>query len=126
VILAVVVAVAVIGVRKLGYLKYIHRERLVGWFATVSDELGLRRNRRSFLECQVSISQCTNLADLRHAVASAAQFLALDHCELSVGDITSGASDGCDIRRPGVRENDASKWDPGRTLHISLRSCIRE
>ncbi|HVO27012.1 MAG TPA: glycosyltransferase [Candidatus Margulisiibacteriota bacterium] len=120
IILVLIGAAAFIGIRKLGYLAYIHRERLVGWLGTVSDELGLRRNRRSFLECQVSISQSTGMADLRRTVAAAAQFLELDDCHLTVAGCSGCGNEWCEFRRPGAPDPDTSDSDPHRTLLLSL------
>jgi UDP-N-acetylmuramyl pentapeptide phosphotransferase/UDP-N-acetylglucosamine-1-phosphate transferase/glycosyltransferase involved in cell wall biosynthesis len=74
----------IFGIRWLGYLPFLHRERVVGWLGTVSDELGLRRSRRSFLECQAMIASATSLDHLWAGTAAAAQFLRLDACELRV------------------------------------------
>jgi len=119
-ILLLIGAGAFIGIRKLGYLPYIHRKRLVSWLSTVSDELGLRRNRRSFLECQVSISQSTSMAELRSTVAAAAQFLELDGCHLTVAGCAGCGDDWCDFRRPAAPDPDMSDSDPHRTLLLSL------
>lgn len=82
----------IFGIRWLGYLPFIHRERVVGWLGTVSDELGLRRSRRSFLECQAMIASAPNLDNLWGGIAAAAQFLKLDACELRVERTLAGPS----------------------------------
>jgi len=119
-ILVLVAAGAIIGIRKLGYFDYLRTEKFVGWLGTVSDELGLRRNRRSFLECQVSISQASSLTELRHAVASAAQFLDLDHCELHVAGCTTCGSDACEFGHSSGSGDAVPVCDPRRTLQVSL------
>ena len=108
-----------VGIRKLGYLGFVDRRRLVGWLATISDDLGLRRNRRSFLECQEVISQATTLVELRGTVASAAQFLALDFCDVTVAACATCGHERCEFRRSGEARPDAV-WDPNQTLQVSL------
>src|SRR5215475_6117342 len=81
-VLVLVGSGVIFGIRWLGYLPFLHRERVVGWLGTVSDELGLRRSRRSFLECQAMIASARDVDHLWGGVAAAAEFLKLDVCEL--------------------------------------------
>lgn len=82
---------AIFAIRWLGYLPFIHRERVVGWLGTVSDELGLRRSRRSFLECQALIASAPSVEDIWSGVAAAAEFLKVDTCELRIEPDLAGA-----------------------------------
>jgi len=111
----------ILGIRRLGYLGYIHRERFLGWLGTVSDELGLRRNRRSFLECQVQISQSKTVEELWDGISSAAQFLDIDYCELQLDrsvETADGSSIGFRLLKEGRR--DRTELRPEQALHISL------
>ena len=81
-VLVLVGSGVIFGIRWLGYLPFLHRERVVGWLGTVSDELGLRRSRRSFLECQALIASARSVEHLWAGVAAAVEFLKLDVCEL--------------------------------------------
>jgi glycosyltransferase involved in cell wall biosynthesis len=108
----------IFGIRWLGYLPFIHRERLVGWIGTVSDELGLRRNRRSFLECQAMIASSDNLEHLWAGTAAAAQFLKLDACELRVDPWYSGREPL--LMRHRRDEAVAVRADALRTVRVSL------
>jgi UDP-N-acetylmuramyl pentapeptide phosphotransferase/UDP-N-acetylglucosamine-1-phosphate transferase/glycosyltransferase involved in cell wall biosynthesis len=117
-ILVLVGAGAFVGIRKLGYLAFIHKRRLVGWLSTVSDELGLRRSRRSFLECQVGISQARNLADLWEAIRVAAQFLGLDYCALTVSGRNGDPP--AELRHSRAEAPDGAAWDPNRVLRVSI------
>ena len=117
-VLALVGSGVIFGIRWLGYLPFIHRERVLGWLGTVSDELGLRRSRRSFLECQAMIASAAGLDQLWAGIAAAAQFLKLDACELRVEPGLAG-------REPRVlrhRRDGAAPRAQGalRTLRISL------
>jgi UDP-N-acetylmuramyl pentapeptide phosphotransferase/UDP-N-acetylglucosamine-1-phosphate transferase/glycosyltransferase involved in cell wall biosynthesis len=117
-ILVLVGVGAFIGIRRLGYLAFIHKRRLVGWLSTVGDELGLRRSRRSFLECQVAISQAAGVGELWEAIRAAGRFLDLDYCALSVnGRNGDDAIEVCHARAEGT---DANAWDPNRALRVSI------
>jgi UDP-N-acetylmuramyl pentapeptide phosphotransferase/UDP-N-acetylglucosamine-1-phosphate transferase/glycosyltransferase involved in cell wall biosynthesis len=89
-VLTLVGSGVILGIRWLGYLPFLHRARVVGWLGTVSDELGLRRSRRSFLECQSMIASAGSLEHLWAGIAAAAQFLKLDACELRVEPALAG------------------------------------
>lgn len=108
----------IFGIRWLGYLPFIHRERLVGWIGTVSDELGLRRNRRSFLEWQAMIASSPSLEHVWAGTAAAAQFLKLDSCELRVDPWYSGREPL--LMRHRREDGVAVPADALRTLRISL------
>ena len=68
----------IIGIRKLGYLSYFSRDRLVRWVGDISDEMGLSRDRRSFLGLQVEASKSKNLDELWTHITRAAQTLEFD------------------------------------------------
>jgi len=89
-VLVLVGSGVIFGIRWLGYLPFIYRERVVGWLGTVSDELGLRRSRRSFLQCQAMIDSARSVEQLWDGVASAAEFLKLDTCELRLVTALAG------------------------------------
>jgi len=107
-----------VGIRKLGYLAFIHRKRVVGWLGTVSDELGLRRSRRSFLECQVLVSQARGLDELWQAIEAAALFLDIDFCALAVNQ--ADGHDATELRYSKNGPPESPSWDPTRTLRVSI------
>jgi len=120
-ILVLVGGGVITSIRRLGYLGYIHRGRFIGWLGTVSDELGLRRNRRSFLECQVQISESATLEELWDGISSAAHFLDIDYCELKLDASMvpgNGCSPGFRLLKEGRRDPTSLKVD--EALHISL------
>lgn len=92
-VLVVVGSAVIFGIRWLGYLPFIDRERVVGWLGTVSDELGLRRARRSFLECQAMIASARSVEHLWAGVAAAAEFLKIESCELRLEPSLAGGPD---------------------------------
>jgi len=89
-VLVMVGSGVIFGIRWLGYLPFIHRERVVGWLGTVSDELGLRHSRRSFLQCQAMIASARSVEQLWAGIASAAEFLKIDACELRLEPALAG------------------------------------
>jgi len=115
-VLVVVGSGAIFAIRWLGYLPFIHRERVVGWLGTVSDELGLRRSRRSFLECQAMIASAKSIEHLWAGIASAAEFLKLDACELRLEPVLVG-SEPVLFRH---RREDAVSSRPLHPMRISL------
>ena len=80
-ILVLVGATAIVSMRRLGYLEFVKRRRVVGWLGNLSDDLGLRQSRRSFFECQVGIAEARNLEDLWQAIVVAVRFIGIDHCD---------------------------------------------
>jgi UDP-N-acetylmuramyl pentapeptide phosphotransferase/UDP-N-acetylglucosamine-1-phosphate transferase/glycosyltransferase involved in cell wall biosynthesis len=89
-VLVVVGSGVIFAIRRLGYLHFIDRGRVVGWLGTVSDELGLRRARRSFLECQAMIASARSVDHLWAGIAAAAEFLKIDTCELRLEPLFAG------------------------------------
>ncbi len=112
---------AIMAIRRLGYLEYLAAEKLLGWFLDLSDELGLRRDRRTFLGRQVEIYQSASLDEMWERLVRAAQHLGMDFLELKVVDENGPAS----FRRvhPEAtlsREGGIDGFDPAKAMYISL------
>lgn len=85
-LLLLLVGVTIIfGIRKLGYLKYLAVDKIVSWVEDISDELGIKRDRRKFLACEMAISESKNMDEFWSRVVSAGQLLKLDYLELRLG-----------------------------------------
>lgn len=111
---------AIMAIRKLGYLEYLAAEKLLGWFLDLSDELGLRRDRRTFLGRQVEIYQSASLEEMWERLVGAAEQLGVDFLELKVADEKGGfirltLPEGA---RPG--EGGLEGLDPSKTMYVSL------
>ncbi len=111
----------IFGIRKLGYLKYLAVDKIMSWVEDISDELGIKRDRRKFLACEMAISESKNMEEFWSRVVSAGQLLKLDYLELRLG--TSGhnpqPSKGYSWHS-GKGRFDPASLDPQRTMYISL------
>jgi UDP-GlcNAc:undecaprenyl-phosphate GlcNAc-1-phosphate transferase len=118
--------IAVLAIRKLGYLEYLAAEKFLGWFQDLSDELGLRRDRRTFLGRQVEIYQSRSMEEMWERVAGTARNLGMDFVELKVWDgegvltFRRGAVEGA-----GLEEGKLRGFDPARAMYISLPLSAR-
>lgn len=77
---------AILLVRKLGYFEYLASDKFYGWVKDLSDEAGFRHDRRSFLNCQIEISQSPDIHTLWTRILQASNFLELDFIELKLCD----------------------------------------
>jgi len=60
-------------IRRLRYLGYINGKEVLGWLKDISDEIGIRRERRTFLGKQVAIYEADNLSELWDQTIKAAE-----------------------------------------------------
>jgi len=61
----IVLAVAsVVVIRKLHYFDYITSEKIFGWLKDLTDEAGIKRDRRTFLSMQMQVAASQNLYQL--------------------------------------------------------------
>ena len=67
--------------RKLGYLEYVGMDKVVGYFRDVADEIGLNKDRRTFLNQQIAISCAGSHDEMWHRIVEALQFLRIDYAE---------------------------------------------
>ena len=111
-ILASLAVASIIAVRRLGYLDYITTDKVLDWFADITDETGLNRDRRTFLSNQVAISRSENIYEFWYRIVNAAQKINLnavilelqpdffDKCAFSTFSWENGIS-----TEPGISEN---------------------
>jgi len=120
-LLSLVAVTMIFGIRKLGYLKYLAVDKIVSWVEDISDELGIKRDRRKFLACEMAISESKNMEEFWSRVVSAGQLLKLDYLKLRLG--TPGhnpqRSKGYSWHS-GKGRFDPASLDPQRTMYISL------
>lgn len=107
-------AALVLLVRKAGYCSYFAVDKILGWLRDVSDDTGIARERRSFLNYQIEISQAGTLPVLWARVTDALEHLRFDMAEMVLS--AAGAAT-CRLRPDpptavgGVRPGDTSfRW----------------
>ncbi len=83
-ILGVIAVAFFFGIRKLGYLEYVASDKIYGWFRDIRDEMGLTRERRSFLNLQIEINQSRSLGDLWNRICTALDKLDFDMAEMEL------------------------------------------
>lgn len=74
--------IVVFALRRLGYLEYVAVERVMSYFKDLSDEAGMRRHRRAFLEKQIAIDESSNATEMWSGVVEALRLLNVDRAEI--------------------------------------------
>ncbi len=77
-LLLLVGAAFILGIRKLGYFRHMGKNALYGWFKDLGDETGLSRGRRSFLNLQVRIAGSQTYEELWKNIVPALEMLEFD------------------------------------------------
>ncbi len=94
--LVVVGGALVLLVRKAGYFSYFAVDKILGWLRDVSDDTGLAKDRRTFLNHQIEISQAPDMATLWARMTAALEQLRFDMAEMTL----SGDGAGTCLLRP--------------------------
>jgi UDP-GlcNAc:undecaprenyl-phosphate GlcNAc-1-phosphate transferase len=76
--LILLAAASVIFLRKLGYFEYVTSDKLFGWLKDLTDEAGIKRDRRTFLSLQMQIASSENIYQLWGRIIQAAKKIHLD------------------------------------------------
>lgn len=121
-LLLLVGATIILGIRKLGYLEYLAMDKLLGWVNDITDDMGFKRDRRTFLACQIEIAQTQSIEEFWRKVIEAGQFLHLDYMELQLEPhefYTRSEREYAWHSEKG-KEMDLSAIDLRRTLYLSL------
>ncbi len=121
VLLLLIGMVAVAAIRKLGYLEYLAAEKFIGWFDDLSDEMGIKKDRRTFLAKQVEIYQSNSLEQMWERVLGAAEHLGMDFVEMRVFD----GKDPLTHRQVCLWEakqgqDPSDRFEPAKAMFISL------
>ena len=78
-----ILAVSVIlGFRKLGYLEYFAVDKMIGYFNDVTDVMGFKKDRRTFLSRQIAINDALTLDDMWLRIIDALELLKFDKAEM--------------------------------------------
>lgn len=90
-LLLFVLAVTVIfGFRKLGYLEYLAVDKMLGYFHDVTDVMGIKRERRTFLNHQMAIDKAGDPEELWQRIVEALQLLRFDRGDMCFNNRCSG------------------------------------
>jgi len=112
----------IIGLRKLGYLSYFSRDRIIRWVGDISDEMGLSHDRRSFLGLQVEASKSKNLDELWFYITRAAQILEFDIATLYL----YGDADKTGSKSPPASPNEGHGTDRWKIDSSAHSVCMHE
>ncbi|PQP34869.1 undecaprenyl/decaprenyl-phosphate alpha-N-acetylglucosaminyl 1-phosphate transferase [Desulfobacteraceae bacterium SEEP-SAG9] len=83
-ILLLIGAAMILGMRKLGYFEYFAMDKVYGWLKDLTDQAGITHERRSFLNIQMDIGHSTDLTEGWQNVCEALERLGFDMAELSL------------------------------------------
>jgi len=82
--LIVLAAASVIFLRKLGYFEYFTSDKIFGWLKDLTDEAGIKRDRRTFLSMQMHVAASQNVYELWDRVTKAAEKIHLSSIALEL------------------------------------------
>jgi UDP-GlcNAc:undecaprenyl-phosphate GlcNAc-1-phosphate transferase len=121
-LLLLVGAMIVFGIRKLGYLEYLAMDKLLGWVNDITDDFGFKRDRRTFLARQIEIARSETLDEFWRKLVDAAEYLNLDYMELNIGprDFYDEPVEKFVWKSGKWKSLDLSSIDPRRTMFVSL------
>lgn len=111
-ILLLLGAAVILGLRKLGYFEYFAMDKVFGWLKDVTDEVGITHGRRSFLNLQLEISRSVDLNEAWLKVCEALDRLKFDMAEMYVeGAMLSAQGKGQNEGQAGKREQKKMVWE---------------
>jgi UDP-GlcNAc:undecaprenyl-phosphate GlcNAc-1-phosphate transferase len=118
----ILLAVAsVVGIRKLHYFDYITSEKIFGWLKDLTDEAGIKRDRRTFLSMQMQVAASRNLYQLWGRVIQTAEKIHLSGVSLELyPDAFGGNQFPSFTWENGVREKREPREDGNRSLRMEV------
>jgi UDP-GlcNAc:undecaprenyl-phosphate GlcNAc-1-phosphate transferase len=118
-ILLMLAVTAFMYIRKLGYFEYVEMDKVLGYIRDVADEIGLNKERRTFLNQQIAINNAQSHDELWDRVVEALQFLRIDYAECCI----SRGAEPADGKRNGSREITRFDWrDPDLPLPLNIHN----
>lgn len=99
-------------VRKAGYFSYFAMDKIFGWIRDISDEAGMSRGRRTFLNLQIEIAQSASLPEMWENILPALERLRFDLAELV---ITESVHPACPVA-PARPTAEAAPGEDGRLV----------
>ncbi len=80
---------AITGIRKLGYFDHLAAHKFREWFRDVSDEAGISRDRRNFLNLQLEIAGSRDVNEMWINICIALRMLKFDMAEMHLEEVGS-------------------------------------
>lgn len=90
-ILIILGIVLFFGIHKLGYLEYLAVDKVKGYFDDVTDEMGLKKDRRTFLNRQIAITEARTPDEMWERIVDALKVLKIDEAEIRLNRCYLGA-----------------------------------
>ncbi len=114
-------------VRKAGFFSAFAVEKLYGWVRDVSDEAGLGRGRRTFLNYQIEISRAETLDAMWENITEALEFLRFDLAEMTIAENERSA---CVPKPRPASESPMYRWrrfafDESEEAFLCARSVMK-
>lgn len=135
--LSILAIPSIIFLRKLRYFEYFTSDKIFGWLNDLTDEAGLKRDRRTFLSMQMNIINSESLEQLWSSIIKAGEKINLNSMSLDVAPGMFGTSSAPKfdwkngLSALGVKENgNVVHVDVPIVLHgkvygrLSLKKCI--
>lgn len=117
---AVLAMVFIFGIKKLGYLEYLARDKILGYFHDVTDVMGIKRERRTFLSHQMAIDEAAHPEEMWQRIIDALQLLKFDRAEICFDGRCSVFHQNGDYRWCGRDICDDETESEFQLLHLNL------
>ena len=117
--LSILAIPSILFLRKLRYFEYFTSDKIFGWLNDLTDEAGLKRDRRTFLSMQMNIINSESLEELWRSIIKAGEKIDLSSMSLDVAPSMFGVSSAPKfhwkngMNALGVKEN-------GNVFHLDL------
>jgi UDP-GlcNAc:undecaprenyl-phosphate/decaprenyl-phosphate GlcNAc-1-phosphate transferase len=120
--LIILAAASIIFLGKLKYFEYVTSDKIFGWLSDLTDEAGLKRDRRTFLSMQMNIISSESLEQLWQSIITAAEKINLSSLSLDLEPDMFGAYPEPRFAwKNRGKETDPAGDDEGHAFHIELQ-----
>jgi UDP-GlcNAc:undecaprenyl-phosphate GlcNAc-1-phosphate transferase len=120
--LIVLAAASVIFLQKLGYFEYFTSDKIFGWLQDLTDEAGIKRDRRTFLSMQMHMAASENMYQLWGRVIQTAEKIQLNSVHLELNPETFSNHNPLPLLtwENGVQEKSEGKETDDRYLRLEV------
>ena len=110
----------IVGIRKLGYLDYLAVDKMMGYVQDVTDVMGLSKDRRTFLDRQITIAEAADIEQLWDGIIDALDLLRIDTAEIRFDGLCCAAGKDYYCWQGGATTNLFGSCRENRFLSINL------